>query len=128
MANGANGNGNGGGPPVVPPPGTVLAPTPVSLATSTATATGGAGAVEFYRWAFMGFPLPPPESVLMILAVATVPFAHVLGKGVLAALTRWFPGDTPADTDSGGASQTIKPTASPPIADAKRPWPEGSAR
>lgn len=111
----ANGNGNGA---------KALPATGVALTTSAAAAGSGAGAVEFYRWAFDGFHAPVPESVLMTLAVVSVPFAHALGKGLLAAVEHWFPGDTTADTPAAPTAAVQPPNPGA----AARPWPEGSAR
>ena len=94
--------------------------TGAAISATTTVATSGAGAIEFYRWAFMGFPMPPPESVLMTMAVATVPFVHILGKGVLALVAKWFP------SNGDGAvvqPQTVQPAPAPATGQA-RPWPE----
>ena len=79
--------------PVGAPPAPLVAQqTNSSALTQTAAVSGGGAAgVVVLKWMFMGCPLPPPDTVLTVMAAALVPLVHALGLLVMGRLKKRLP-------------------------------------
>ena len=65
--------------------------TAAALTQTTAVSGGGAAGVITLKWVFMGCPLPPPDTVLTVMAAALIPLAHAVGLYVASRLKKRLP-------------------------------------